>query len=193
MFVKTDISKAFSAADISKDTFLKKEALISKLGEMIVKDKVDLEKLLVSRKVVLTGKETELALITHLLEQVNRSEDFAKELMTLILKKDQKSSDYIKSKDGQKILEMGSKILKELSNDSKSANQIIEARNQHAFFFNAAGGVVKSNNTVWWVIAGLLTAFIIYKIVDINKDRKEIKEIENGTTDSTNAGESAAE
>ena len=123
-----------------------------------------------------------------MLDQVKRSEDFGTELMTLILKKDQKNAEYFKTKDGQKIVQMGSIILKEISNDPKAPSHIIEAKNQHSFFFNATGNAVKNNNTVWWIVAGLLTAFIVYKLVDINKDRKEIKEIENGGHDTTNNG-----
>ena len=94
MFVKSDLVQTFATANKNGDTFLKKEVIISKIGELFAKDRPDIIKLINDRQVSVSAKDSDETIVNTLIEQIKRSELVAENVIKMVLKKDQKTDSF---------------------------------------------------------------------------------------------------
>lgn len=184
MFIKSNIIETFNSSIKNNDEFIRREVLMSKIGELFVKDRPDITALLKKRQIVIGEKETDLQIVSKMLDQISRSDDFASDLMKLLLRKDGKDASYIQSPEGKRIFQLGISTLKSLPKHSKISKYIIEAKKQHQFMFAADGTITepikKSNFLLNAVLisAGIFLAYKIYQSVN-SKKKKDKEEVEN--------------
>jgi len=172
MFVKSDIEKAFESANKSKDDFLKKEILISSIGELLLKDKPDLVSLLNERNIATKTSDSDDIVVFKVLEQCNRSKDFCKKLMELILEKDGKSKSFFLSEKGRNLIDDGCKILKEIAKDNKTKNRILEGKMQH-FFYNSEGTLINKSGILLKSAIYLTAGFVLYKAITMWQESRD--------------------
>lgn len=184
MFIKSNIIETFNSSVKNNDEFIRREVLMSKIGELFVKDRPDITALLKKRQIVIGAKETDLQIVSKMLDQISRSDDFASDLMKLLLRKDGKDANYIQSPEGKRIFQLGISTLKSLPKHSKISKYIIEAKKQHQFMFAADGTItepIKKSNFILNAVlisAGIFLAYKIYQSVNSNK-KKDKEEVEN--------------
>lgn len=175
MFITSSIIDVFSSATKSKDDFLKEEVLVSKIGETLAKDRPDLFKLLQERQISVNQKDTDNVIVSNILEQITRSDDFAQNFMKFLLSKEQKGEGFYKSSEGQKIIKSGADSLKRIAIKKESLKNIVESKNQHSFLM--ADGDIKPLSSYNWVFNGIIIVGIIYvgyQLYQINKTRKSL-------------------
>lgn len=194
MFVNTDLVNTFTSANESKDDFLKSQSLITKLGELILKDRPDVVSLLKKRQIKISGKESDNIVLSMMMEQILRSDDFASDLFVLLLKKEQKSEAFLKTSDSKKLIKSGVESLKQIAKDKSIVNKIIESKKTHTFFM-ATGGETKGNTQLFWNIAIIgLAGIILYKLYQMNQAKNGFEEIEeNGIKAEEKIEETATE
>lgn len=171
MFVKSKITDNIAI----DDDFVRRESLISFLGEMLVKDKADLLSFLKSKN-LLSNEISEKKLVEIIIDQCSRSDSFRKDFSLLIAKKDGLSESKLRSNSGSKTISLISKILNDLSKNDKVVQYIIEAKKQHYFMYYSEGNtadipVIKEykKRTGLNILLFGVSAFLAYKIYNTIK------------------------
>lgn len=124
MYVSSNIETIYEASKKSKDSFIIRECVLSKLGEMLAKDKVDIIKSLRDRQLDIP-KNGDSFVISVMLEQMKRSDDYCETLAKMLLKKDG-ASDVNVNKLSRELL----KTFKDIANSDSSKKIIMEYREQ---------------------------------------------------------------
>lgn len=138
MFLTGKLYNNWVNATINNDNFLKEETLVSKLGELLYKDRKDLINSLSNRGVVVNLEDKDNFIIAKMIEQIIRSSDYSKELILMILEKDGRNKSEFQSGKGKTMLFEASDILQVLAKNPSFANYVQEAKNQF-IFLNAEG------------------------------------------------------
>ena len=195
MFIKTQIVEGFKSSIKNNDEFLRREILLSKIGELFVKDRPDLVKLLAKREIKIDSKQKDSAIAKIMIEQIGRSDEFCEELMKTLLRKEGKKDSYFQSIEGKKIFELGVKTLKQLTQNSKVSDYIIEAKKQHQFWFAAEGDITEPKKNHFLLTAVLITgaAILVYKLVQMQKTKKGNKDLQEAAEKPIETGESTVE
>lgn len=195
MFIKTQIVEGFKSSIKNNDEFLRREILLSKIGELFVKDRPDLIKLLAKREIKIDSKQKDSVLAKILIEQIGRSDEFCEELMKVLLRKEGKKDSYFQSIEGKRIFELGVKTLKQLTQNSKVSDYIIEAKKQHQFLFAAEGDITEPKKNHFLLTAVLITgaAILVYKLVQMQKTKKGNKDLQEAAEKPIETGESTVE
>jgi len=195
MFIKTQIVEGFKSSIKNNDEFLRREILLSKIGELFVKDRPDLVKLLAKREIKIDSKQKDSAIAKIMIEQIGRSDEFCEELMKTLLRKEGKKDSYFQSIEGKKIFELGVKTLKQLTQNSKVSDYIIEAKKQHQFWFAAEGDITEPKKNHFLLTAVLITgaAILVYKLVQMQKTKKGNKDLQEAAERPIETGESTVE
>lgn len=187
MFVKSDLVQTFASANKSGDSFLKKEVIISKIGELLAKDRPDIIKLINSRQISVNAKDSDETIINTLMEQIKRSDDVSEGVIKMILKKDQKSDSFFKSKEGIDIVKNASVVLKLVANDNGITKTVCEAKKQHNFFFAEGDENKVPSNWGWNAAIAVGVVFICWKLYQINNTKKEIKDLKGSAAQNKTA------
>jgi len=201
MFIESNLHNNWLNADASKDVFLKEEALISKLGELFIKDKKDVIDLLAQRGIPSDIKESDISIIGKMVEQITRSKDFANNLVALLFLKDGKTEKYLSSVDGKKLIKDASEIITKLAKNNKLVINVNEAKMQH-YFMNGIGEEIPKKGMSGlskFLIGATVLAIaggIIYYVYTLNKkkkkdgedDKEETKEVTTDTNTDKNVG-----
>lgn len=125
MYISTTIENIYVASKKSKDKFILKECVLSKLGELLAKDKADLITYLRGRELTFT-KTTDKFILDLLFEQMKRSDNVCGDVAKMILKKDGVTDDKIGT-----LKNVISPLLMEIARQgSTSKNIILEYREQ---------------------------------------------------------------
>jgi len=124
MYVSSNIETIFEASKKSKDSFIIRECVLSKLGEMLAKDKVDLIKSLRDRQLQVS-KTGDNFILSLMLEQMKRSDDYCETLAKMLLRKDGTIDSNIK-KYSRELL----KTFKDIANSDNSKKIILEYKEQ---------------------------------------------------------------
>lgn len=183
MFIKSDIEKVFSNAETSKDEFLKKEIIISSLGELLLKDKPDIVALLKERQINVKSTDKDLSVVVYMIEQIRRSDDFTRKISRLILQKDGKSDSYINSQAGTDLKNKIFTTLKIIAKDNKNVDYIVESRMQH-LYYNSEGMIIKNNKGIYYAALAALAIYGGYKIFTFIKKGGKVKFEYGGEVDS---------
>src|SRR5574344_2127884 len=93
MFISSKLSEIWNSSHGQKgadgnDTFLVRECLMSKMGELLAKDRADLTKSLHTRGIKINPKANDNVLLEVVFDQIRRSDDYATEIVRMMLKKD---------------------------------------------------------------------------------------------------------
>ena len=124
MYVSSNIERIFEASKKSKDSFIIRECVLSKLGEMLAKDKVDIIKSLRDRQLQVS-KTGDNFILSLMLEQMKRSDDYCETLAKMLLRKDGTIDSNIK-KYSRELL----KTFKDIANSDNSKKIILEYKEQ---------------------------------------------------------------
>lgn len=130
MFISSKLSEIWNSSHGQKgadgnDTFLIRECLMSKMGELLAKDRADLIKSLRSRGININPKANDNVLLEVVLDQIRRSDDYGKEIVRMMLKK-----DGVSKADGRLVAD-SSFLLKKIAENGTNAKRIVrEYKNQ---------------------------------------------------------------
>ena len=130
MFISSKLSEIWNSSHGQKgadgnDTFLIRECLMSKMGELLAKDRADLIKSLQKRGININPKANDNVLLEVVLDQIRRSEDYATEIVRMMLKK-----EGISKADGRLVAD-SSFLLKKIAENGTNAKRIVrEYKNQ---------------------------------------------------------------
>lgn len=130
MFISSKLSDIWNSSHGTKgadgnDTFLVRECLMSKMGELLAKDRADLVKSLHERGIKINSKANDNVLLEIVFDQIRRSEDYATEIVRMMLKK-----EGITKADGRLVSD-SSFLLKKIAENGTNAKRIVrEYKNQ---------------------------------------------------------------
>lgn len=130
MFISSKLSDIWNSSHGQKgadgnDTFLVRECLMSKMGELLAKDRADLTKSLHTRGIKINPKASDNVLLEVVFDQIRRSDDYATEIVRMMLKK-----DGIEKADGRMVHD-SSFLLKKIAENGANAKIIVrEYKNQ---------------------------------------------------------------
>lgn len=130
MFVSSKLSEIWNSSSGQKsadgnDTFLIRECLMSKMGELLAKDRADLIKSLRSRGIKINPKANDNVLLEVVFDQIRRSDDYGNEIVRMMLKK-----EGISKADGRLVTDSAF-LLKKISENGTIAKKIVrEYKNQ---------------------------------------------------------------
>ena len=92
MYMRTGLRGTMLYADANNDDLLKEHILVTKIAELVLKDKTDVIALLKQYGDMVSMNDDNDFVIRKIVERGQRSEPFVKDLATLMLKKDDISS-----------------------------------------------------------------------------------------------------
>lgn len=130
MFISSKLSEIWNSSHGQKgadgdDTFLVRECLMSKMGELLAKDRADLVKSLQKRGININPKSNDNILLDVVFDQIRRSEDYATEIVRMLLKK-----EGVSKADGRLVSD-SSFLLKKIAENGTNAKRIVrEYKNQ---------------------------------------------------------------
>ena len=130
MFISSKLSEIWNSSHGQKsadgnDTFLIRVYLMSKIGELLTKDRADLIESLRSRGININPKANDNVLLEVVLDQIRRSDDYGKEIVRMMLKK-----EGISKADGRLVAD-SALLLKKIAENGTNAKRIVrEYKNQ---------------------------------------------------------------
>ena len=130
MFISSKLSEIWNSSHGTKgadgnDTFLVRECLMSKMGELLTRDRADLIKSLQKRGISINPKSNDNILLEIVFDQIRRSEDYATEIVRMMLKK-----EGVSKADGRLVSD-SSFLLKKIAENGTNAKRIVrEYKNQ---------------------------------------------------------------
>lgn len=129
MFIGCKLVDVYNGATSGRksgyDKFLVRECLMSKIGELLAKDKTEIYRLLSEKQVALPSKVNDRILTEILFDQIRRDKDFANSVIKVMLKKD--GTPNVKESEFRNM----SDTLVEIANIGTNAKKIVlEYKNQ---------------------------------------------------------------